>query len=340
MRLVHWTNKFREAGISGMKNTVMELVEAELELGIDAGVCDDGVPEGGEIQLRRRKTPLRPWTWATEKKDSVSIFSGFIPRIFYELPHTIHIQHGMPDYLMIMAGKTNSMTVGLNYPLLCDVTVCWSEREANFWRALDGVKRIEYVERGVDLQFWKPEGDKLDLNFRPQVLFLEVMRGGIKSGLTFLSAIKHAQRKVKTLRAQFGSVESGERDIWINLITKLNLDLVIENTIIGVHPEPWKFYRAVDIGVCPVLGGHMSRVGAEMLACGCPVIILEGSDEKFATMKCRDDARSMGDAILKVWDRIQADPEGMKKEARRIAEEHYDIKSTAKKFISLAEDLI
>jgi len=344
VRLVHWTSKFSEAGISGMKNTLVELVEAELELGFEAGVCDPNQPEGGgEVQLRRRKLSVYPWTWALERPDTVNVFSGFIPKCFYELKHTVQIQHGMPEYVLAMAlppNPTNTMSIALNYPILCDATVCWSRREAEFWRALEGVGRVEHINRGVDLAFWRPEGDKVELVFRPQVGFLEAMRAPVKSALTFLFALKLAQRRVKTLRAQFGCIEPNAALVWTMIYTKLNLDLVIENAVVGALAEPWKFYRALDMVVCPVLGGHISRVGVEAMASGCPVIALEGSDDQVSSLKCRDSPESMADAMLKLWDMTQADPKGARGAARRIAEQHYSIVDTAKAFIRLAEDLI
>lgn len=339
MRLIHWCDRLREPGISGMKNTVMELVEAELELGIDAGLCDPSFPEGGaEVSLRRRKVNIKPWTWATDR-DSVSMLSSRMPKIFYDLPHTVFIAHGMPEY--VFQAKENLVTAALNYPIFCDATVCWSKREAEFWKALalDREVRVEYVERGVDLTYWKPEGDKYDFEFHPQIGFLEVPRG-VKSPLSWLFALRYAQERVKTLRGQWGAIDEAEKLTWMMLLTKLNLDAIIESFIVGVHPEVWKIYRGIDILFCPIVGGHISRVGVEALACGSSVIILEGSDEKVASAKCRDSPMSISDAIVSLWDKIREDPKKAREDARGIAEKHYDMKDTAKFFVKLAEELI
>lgn len=344
LRIIHWANDLVSPSISGLKTTVRELVEAELEMGIDSGICDPLFPEGGaEVQLRRRKVALHPWTWALEKGDGVSFFSSLMPTCFYELPHRVQVNHAMPEFVMwhqLHPQIANSMTIALNYALLCEATICWSRREAQFWRNIDHA-RVECVERGCDLRFWNPSGDRFDFIFHPQVGFLEVMRGSVKSPLTFLFAVKEAQRRVRTLRAQFGNIDpSQDAATWMMLITKLNLDLVVEDFIVGVHPEPWKFYRALDLLVCPVHGGHISRVGVEALACGCPVILLEGSDEKAASAKCRDSPDEMAAAILGLWDRIKEDPQAVRAEARKIAESNYDIRITARKFIQVAEELI
>ncbi len=84
----------------------------------------------------------------------------------------------------------------------------------------------------------------------------------------------------------------------------------------------------------------MSRVGAEALACGAPVIMLEGCPEKKATLKCKDTPQSMADAIETVWTKVQKNPKGMRRQARKIAEKHYDIKDTVKGFLELADSLV
>ena len=208
------------------------------------------------------------------------------------------------------------------------------------WRCFSD--NVEFIERGVDLEFWTPEGEKgPERRFHPQICFLEVQRP-VKWPLTFLLALKHLSKRpgMENMRVQFGSVEGRSQLLWMQILTKLNLDTIIQDYIVGVHAKPWTYYRSADLLVSPCQGGLLSRVGAEALACGCPTIMLEGSKEKKATLKCQDTPLDMADAIETVWGKVQDDSEGMRKKARRIAVKHYDIKDTVKGFISLAERLV
>lgn len=346
MRIIHWCNFPHPTALSGMLNSVREMVEAELEMGIEAGICDsstlDDKKGGKALPLRRTTIETKPWDWALEREDSVSILSTGFHEVFYKLPHKITILHGMPWYCMFVElfQGMNAMGTSLNLPLESDYTVCWSKLEAEYWNSLVPGK-VEAIERGVDLEFWKPEGDKWERRYHPQVLFLEVHRP-VKWPLTFLFAAKYAQQRpgMENMRIQFGCVEQRQQVQWMSLITKLNLDRVVEDYIVGVHLTPWKYYRSSDMLVSPCHQGLLSRCGVEALACGCPTIMLEGAEDKIATQKCGDTPLSMADAMEKVWNKVQDNPERERKRARKIAETNYDVKDTVKKFMKLAEKLV
>ncbi len=350
MRIAHWCNFNPPTGISGLLSTVRELVEAELEMGIDAGICDASSPEdskgGKEIPLRRKTVKTKPWSWALEE-DCVSILSTGLHETFHKLPHKIAILHGMPSHCVFIElyQRRAAMGTSMNLPRMVDHSVCWSKQEAEAWSCF--APNVEYLERGCDLDFWKPEGDEGDPNatftrrFHPQISFLDIQRP-VKWPLTFLLAVKYVSQRpgMENMRFQFGNVESKAQLLWMQIITKLDIDPILSDYIVGVHTQPWRYFRSSDLLVSPCQGGLMSRVAIEALACGCPTIILEGAREKVATMKCHDTPLSMADAIETVWSRVQEDPEGIREEARKIAEEHYNIKDTVKGFLKIADNLV
>lgn len=347
MRLIHWCNFPSATAISGMLNSVKEMVECELEMGFDAGICDaSSIAEkdgGKELPLRRQTIKTKPWDWAHERDDCVSIISTGLHEDFHKLPHTISIIHGMPWYCMFVEcyQGTSAMGTAMNLPFMTDLTVAWSKLEAEHWSAFTPEK-VHHIERGVDLDFWTPEGPKWEhRRFHPQVTFLEVQRP-VKWPVTFLFAVKYAKERqgMENMRVQLGSVEQKQQIPWMILITKLGLDRVIADYIVGVHMEPWKYYRSSDMLVSPCHQGLLSRTGVEALACGCPTIMLEGQKDKYASLKCRDNPLSMADAMEKVWGKVQDDTEKERGRARRIAEKHYDIKNTVKKFVKLADTLV
>ena len=327
--------------ISGLFTSVREIVEAELELGFDAGICDPLHPEGGvEIPLRRKTIKTFSTESAREDPDTVNFLSTGFFEGWYDLPNKVSILHGMPIHCIhveMFEGRS-AMETSINLAKMSDHAVCWDRQSLEFWKCF--TPNVEYVERGCDLEFWTP-GEKPESRFRPIITYLEVQRP-VKLPLTFLFAMKYAQKKsgMRDLRFHFGGVESRRQIMWMQVINKLDLDAVLGEYIIGMHTEPWLYYRSSDLMVSPCHGGLLSRVGVEALASGCPVVMLEGSKEKKATIKCKDTPLSMAKAIEKVWKRVQKDPDKVKAEARAIAEEHYDVKDTARRFIEIAEDIV
>ena len=294
-----------------------------------------------DIPLRRKNIKTKPWSWAMEEPDTVNFLSTGLFECFGELEHKVWIMHGVPIYCLHieMFERKNALLTTWSMAKECDHAVCWSKQSAEYWRTL--VPNVEYVERGVDLDFWKPEGDKFERRFHPQVTMLEIGRI-IKLPFTYLFALKYARERksMRNLRANVGCIDVKFQLLWFSILTKLDLEPYVQDFIIGVHPEPWKYFRSSDMVVSPVQGGLMSRVAVEALACGSPVIMLEGCKEKKATVKCMDDPLSMADAMEKVWGMMENNPEGTRKKARRLAEKHYDVKDTAHKFLKIAEKLV
>ena len=341
MRIVHWAEFPKPNMISGLFTSVKEIVEAELELGFEAGICDPLHPEGGmEIPLRRRTIKTMSMESVREDPDTVNFLSTGFFEGFYDLPNKVAILHGMPlhcIHVQLFMGR-QAMETTINLAKMSDYSICWDRQATEFWKCV--TPNVEYVERGCDLEFWKP-GEKPKSRFRPIITYLEVLRP-VKLPLTFLFAMKYVQQRpgMRDLRFNLGCIESRHQLLWWQIIDKLDLDQMAADYIIGVHLEPWVYYRSSDLMVSPCQKGLLSRVGVEALACGCPVVMLEGSKEKKATIKCKDTPLSMAKAIEKVWNRVQKDPDKVKAEARAIAEKHYDVKDTARRFIEIAENLV
>lgn len=326
-----------------MHSSNREILEAELDLGYDAGFCNPYEPEGGrEIPLRRKTVNVKPHSWATEEPDTVNFMSASYFKGFYDLKNTVFVVHGMPLYCLhyeMLKGK-NALTAAWTMLRECDYGVAWSEAEAEYWRILG--HEVEAVERGVDLEFWTPEDATVNKSrFRPSVLFLELNRM-VKLPFTFMFALAEASKRdsLRYIYANLGCLERKHQLLWYGLMVTLNLELRIRDFIVGLHPEPWKYYRGADMIVSAVQGGLMSRVGVEALACGCPAIILEGVREKVATLKCRDTPLSMADAMETLWSMTEADPEGVRIKARALAVKHYDVKETARRFMAIGEKMV
>ncbi len=328
--------------ISGMVNSVKELCEAEIELGVEASIIDPRFPTGGNrIKLRRRVIISQSFDWATQP-DTVAIISCDPRGYLHRFKHKIFISHGTPFYAFyeqLVSGK-RSLDASIGMIRECDATICWWNYEAEYWRVMYPEKPIYAVGHGIDLEYWKPKPEtKTKFNLHPAIVYADVHRIN-KLPFTFLFAVKKAQSKLPNIRVNILGMESSQAPIWMMLIAKLNLEMVVENVILGLAEDPRDVFQAADMIVSPTFDGLMSRVAIEGLALGTPTIILKGQDECVAYAKCDNSPQSMAEAIVKVWSDIQEDPEVVRRKCRRIAMEHYDVKETARRVIDIAESLL
>jgi glycosyltransferase involved in cell wall biosynthesis len=327
------------APVSGLSRSVRELLEAELEMGVDAGFCDYEKEEGGEeVKLWRRTVQSKPWSWAL---DADANMMSAIPdmAIFQRLPHPIMFLHAIPFYCFTREAEKQGVSMTLNYAMLrqCEAAVCWSGYEAEYYRLLSE-KPVHVLTRGVDLDYWSPQKGQ-EFRWHPSVTAMDVGYRFMKQPFTLLFAAKLAQRRLPRLKLNLFGLEPKTQATWDTLVAKLNMEIIVENMVFGLWPEPREIYCGSDILVSPTQWGLASRVAAEALACGCPMILLEGQEDKPASAKCQDSPGSMADAIVSLWERIEADPEGERKKARQIAEEHYGVKQTVRELIKIVEGL-
>jgi len=345
MKLCHFVSlpkeEDRDKGfrVSGLTRSIREILEAELELGVDAGFCNYQNEAGGdEVRLWRRTVQSKPWSWALDA--DANIMSA-IPdvEIFQRLPHRIAFLHAIPFYCFIREGWEKSAGMTSVYSLLreCEEAVCWSNYEAEYYRLLSD-KPVHAVTRGVDLEYWRPTKGQ-EFRWHPCVVYMDISKRFMKQPFTLMFAAKLAQRKIPRLKLNLFALEQRMQSMWTMLLAKLNMEIIVENMVLGLWPEPREMYNGADILVSPTQWGLASRVAAEALACGCPTILLEGQEDKPASAKCLDRPSSMADAIVNLWERIQANPKAERARARKIAEDHYDVRQTAQDLIEIVKAL-
>lgn len=340
MKIAHFCT-FRTGKVSGMTNSVKEICEAEIELGVDAGICDPLKREGeGEVQLRRRKVDIKPWSWALDK-ECVTFISSSPSDVFYELPHRVYILHGMPQFAFIKQLLTGESSMDTSIAMIreCDASICWSNFEGEYWRAMYPEESIHVVNHGVDLEYWCPDEPEKPFRWHPTVVHADVTRI-VKLPFTLLFATKLAQRRIPLLKLNLLSIDPKQQTMWMMMIAKLDLELIVENMLLGLLVDPREIFRAADIFVSSCQHGLMSRVSIEALACGTPVIVFEGLKDSYATMKCKDSPSSISRAMVKLWSKMKSDPERIREQARQTAEKHYDVQETAQEFIRIAEGLL
>ena len=338
MRICHWVTFPKDDRVSGLTRSVKEILEAELELGIDAGVCGHKNPEGGEeIRLWRRSVKSKPWSWALEADANVISATPSL-EMFKKLRGTILFLHAIPfhSFLKEMTERKPSMSAIYAMLRMCDTAVCWSTFEAEYYRLLSE-KPVHVVTRCIDLDHWSP-GEGMKFIWHPTVVNMEVGRV-MKLPFTLLFAANLAQRRIPNLKLEMFALRPDQQGMWDILVAKLNLEIIVENMVYAMWTDPREVYRGADILVSPTWWGLTSRVAVEAMACGCPTLIIEGQDDKPASAKCFDSPQSMSEAIVNLWERMKEDPEGERRRARRIAEESYDVKETAKEIVEIAKKL-
>lgn len=327
-----------------MVHSIREMYEAELEMGIDAAIMDPDAPAGGtDIPTHRRGLDKsKPWTWSYEQKATLNVLSSTIPDIFPELPHPILIAHGMPDYCVYseLVEGYNAFQTTMEMLRICEASICWSQKEASFWRIASD-KPTHYLERGCDLKYWVIDGPAIKFRYHPVIVYAEVPRP-VKNPLNLLVALKEVRRKYYPTKLELIGLDAKTQSTWAFIIGSLGLSMgnLIEAFVVGMHDTPGHYYRGADIVFSSVQGGLMSRVGVESLACGVPTIITEGCPEKIASAKCEDTPEKIAETIIKLYEAKLANPDKLKKEARQIAEQHYDIIDTVKGLVKIGEGLI
>ena len=326
-------------GVSGLTRSIRELLEAELELGVDAGLCNYERKEGGdEVELWRHTVESKPWSWALDADANVM---SAIPdlEMFQRLPHPVMFLHAIPFYCFMREAEGKSASMSINYAMLreCEASVCWSEYEAEYYRLLSE-KPVHAVTRGVDLEYWRPQKGQ-EFKWHPTVVGMDVATRFMKQPFTLLFAAKLAQRRLPRLKLNLLALDQKIQAAWDFLVAKLNMEIILENMVFGMWPDPREIYNGADILVSPTQWGLTSRVAAEAMASGCPTILLEGQANKPASAKCFDSPKSMADAVVDLWGRIEADPKGERRRARNLAEDHYDVKQTAGELIEIVKGL-
>jgi len=112
-----------------------------------------------------------------------------------------------------------------------------------------------------------------------------------------------------------------------------------DNRLRGFQEFPEDWMRTVDMILSPSLYGDPSRVGLESMACGTPVIDFDSSfryaDSHAYTHARSLDAVDMAECIAKVYDLVRANKEAVRAECRLIAEQHYNIRETAKQVVAI-----
>ena len=327
MRIVHWATVVPKT-ISGLIRRVMEIHKLEKALGWESGIVSpQNKHENGYTVEGNPALEIMPWKWAADA--DVHVLDSSLPDNILALKNRVFMAHGGPKYCALteLNQKRSSFTTSINMIQNCELTITQNKQHQRYWREFGG--DVRWVQGGVDLEKWIPEGKKITFPSHPCIVYMDIWRD-MKLPITLFMAMKKVVKEVPTARLQLFNVPKGKEAWWMKFLCKVGVDHLVENYKGGIWGKPEQIYRGADIIVNPVEGGTISGVGVEALACGCPTLILEGNKNKYASIKSKDNPDSMAKAIIKLWKRIEADRDKVRLEARMIAEKHYDVRRMVK----------
>jgi len=358
MRVVHHSTLV-EAG-SGMMMQVIDQVRAERRAGLDSGVvCTDPKNEAGGAKVA--DVTFQGWKWMLENpEETVHVIHSHPPRLLSTLKHRVVFLHGTPEHCAIRQmwpqNQGIPFTTSVNLIQLCEAAVTLIPRHKQFWELFDaGAGKVHAVHGGVDIAdrfrpvwafpeeeqkatFEAAPGDvqpKLFFAFsaRPAVLVAESYYE-IKMPLAAALSVRYVVKKHPLARLEFFNVKNhgGITDFWTRVAMPKSLLDAYVDAFAGRVPNIERYYRGAHVYLAMTLGGDMSRGGAEAMACGTPTISLSSGKWSYdgGNWTAENNPEDIAEKIAQIWEDIQDDEMAVRKRARAIAEEHFDIDRTVR----------
>jgi len=347
MKLAHWVSLPDNKGKSGLASSTSELIETEMGL-LGAGnvsVCSPSpkTKKGGVIQkLRTKSVRLAPWDSVLNDPDTVHVIHTYCPYTLYDMKHKIVVTHGNAEYCwwnVVYDIAPPAWWQIVTLVRLSDAVVTWHDFDAQYWQEL-ARGDVHVVRRGVDLNYWSPQGERLVSDVRPHLFYADAMRMR-KLPFALLFAVKKIQRQLKYVQLRMIMSAPKKNIEWTNLITQLEIDAFCP-LIFGLLNDPRPTFRGADMLISPLKGGLVSRTAVETMACGTPIICFKGAaaNNPIYGQRVDDTPEGIAAGVFRLWDKIQSDPEGEQKRARGLAEREWDIKETAKSIIKICESVM
>ena len=340
MKVAHFCHM--GAHTSGMYMTIAELVAAENKLGMDAGIIDTNNYAGGNVdESTGDMIVTKDLSWADDA--DVYVLSSIIPDDYKRKGKPIvMLLHGVPEdifeselYEMDPDSKApfSTMLAYIKNPMFKAFVTLWKE---HFEYYKDYVPNCYYVPAGCNLDKWKPEGRKYEFNGagKPNVVYCDSWRF-YKHPYHILHGVALAQKQIPELRMHLYGLPQKQKEIWCALCVEAGFDKFFGefDTIIT---DIDAVYRACDMVITPM---HIAtRIVREATACGTPVVAggYEHTPYNFHPYKPTE----MAEQIIRCWQDLQADPEGVKERCRATAVKHMDVMDTARGLQKIYEKVL
>lgn len=274
MKLVHWLH-FTQA-MSGLYSYVYALHKASLELGIDSHICywDSSLKDGATLKFPDQRIGIvkaSPWT---VKDGAINITHDQIP--LFKLDNWVGESHGVPEYT---ARDFDALTTNMYKLDRAEIILCSSKSAIPYWEMLTD-KPIYHLDRGVDLDYWKPEGKKMGWT-RPMILWADTWREPVKNPINLLYAMKIINRELPMYALKMCAVPSDRMQMVAYMCGRLRLDSVIEWPLEHMVQNIDQYYRGAE-AMYSDTNEEGSNASWEAEACGLPVVHHKDTPEEIA----------------------------------------------------------
>lgn len=343
--IAHWSF-FAPLG-SGLYETTKELVQYENRIdGVIAGIVEPSDQKGGNIDTSTDPHLVtQSHEWALRNANLHMIHSS-ITGVSARLEPNVFFIHGSPEACLWSElepfDKGFSMTTCLQYIERSAAVITFMKRHHWIWSHLDKSGKVRYVPKGVDLERFTPGGMKMRLPGDPSILYGEVWREIKDPFATFLALDEYSKKNQNMRFYPWGLGD--KRSMWEAIVYRSGFHKFLGAYMLSgaqAYPEHW--LRGGDMLISPVLMGEPSRVLQESLACGCPVISWDsdnfGDTPSFKKARAFD-PRDLSEKISELYEEVKADPKGVRRRARKIAEEHYSMKVMADQVVKISKEVL
>jgi glycosyltransferase involved in cell wall biosynthesis len=265
-RWVHWL--MPEASMSGLISYTFQQHFTALELGIDSHICFFNYKEGiATAKFPQTRLPDMKISPHSVKDGAINIIHNLASP--FKLDNMVMELHGMPQWVIRSMDSLTTVCSKLESAELC---LTRFPSHVPYWKELTD-KPIHVIPPGLDLNFWKPEGEAIEFAYHPTVLWADSWREGVKEPWDLLYAMKMVARANPAAKLKMVNIPSYYRDILHYFIGRLKLDNVIDWPIEGQVRNVDEYYRGADVVYSPVNEDGNNTVW-EARSCGIPVITL------------------------------------------------------------------
>lgn len=341
--IAHWS--LWGPGRSGLYETVKELALYESHIpGVFGIMVDAQRPEGGRVDPVESRIGTYAHNFAYKWAD-VNIIHFSQTSYGERLKPKIFMIHGTPEACLhgeMRKPGMHSLTAALHWIDHCQASIVFTKRHYYLWKQFDHHDKLKIVCRGIDLERFRPEGVKVDFKCHPAVMYGEVWRPIKDPFVTYYGVQEFIKRVPEARFYPWGLNE--HKVLWHEVAMKGNFDkMYAEFAFMGVQTYPEHYYRGGDMLISPVYTGEPSRTQVEALACGCPSVSWDtdnfGDNHSFEKARAFDPV-SMADALERLWNRIQDDPEKVRKEARARAEKYHSMDTMAHEVVEICQKVV
>lgn len=349
MRIAHFASV--SPNRCGLYGTVKDLMKAEQQVGIEAGLIDVGISTGeivadGKIEgYPKIADPLlvpKDCKWA-EQADAMFRHT-LIPTYLQNIGKPLVLPlHGRPESSFRLESEKNNKIMSTLARRAVDpryraFLTFWPEH-VDYWKTMLPAEKLFYIPAPIDLQTYTPEGDKFDLKEHagePNLLIADLWREDVNPFHVIHAAFQFQQKYCPTAKIHISALQGSHLQGIAPMLTGMKKYGAL-GLIFGLNPEIIRIYRSCDIVLTPQT--IATRSVREPLACGIPVVAATGS--KFTPWTANPaNLKEFAAKINECWEALRQNRDELKKCVRKSAEVLFDPMKTGTAMKAMLEAIL